>query len=103
MWSCRRVIQEVMLEGGVEKNRVVVRRRGAVLVRLPITWQDRWVVVTETCDVTAHEGQLIIPAFSEGKEPKREKKEKKPTNISQRYYMCQVCTVFFFGELSSRQ
>lgn len=62
-----------MLERGVQKSRVVVRRRGAALVRLPITRQDGRLVVTETCDVIAQERHLVVPALSEGKEPKHEK------------------------------
>lgn len=58
-----------MLEGGVEEGRVVVRRRGAALVRLPVARQDRRLVVTETWDVTAQEGHLVVPTL-EAKEPK---------------------------------
>lgn len=58
-----------MLERGVEKSRVVVWRRRAILVRLPITGQDRRLVVTETCDVIAQERHLVVPALREGKEP----------------------------------
>lgn len=57
-----------MLEGGVEEGRIVVRRRWAALVRLPITWQDRWLVVTETCDVIEQEGHLVVLTL-EGEEP----------------------------------
>lgn len=71
----KRVRQEHMLEGRVEESRVVVRRRRAVLVRLPITWQDRRVVVTETCGVTAQERCLFVPTLSEGKEPEHNKKK----------------------------
>lgn len=66
-----------MLEGGVEKRRVVVRRRGAVLVGLPVTRQDRRLIVTETCDVIAPERRLVVPTLSEGKEPKQTRKTRK--------------------------
>lgn len=57
-----------MLEGGVEEGRVVVWRRGAALVRLPITRQDGGLVVMETGDVIAQEGHLVVSAFK-GEEP----------------------------------
>lgn len=64
----QRVSQEQMLEGGVEKSRAVVWRRGAALVRLPVTWQDGRLAVTESRDVIAQERHLVVPTL-EGKEP----------------------------------
>lgn len=40
-----RIRQEQMLEGGIEKGGVVGRRRVAAVVRLPVTRQDRWLVI----------------------------------------------------------
>lgn len=57
-----------MLEGGVEKSRVVVRRRRAALVRFPITRRERRLAVTETGDVIAQERHLVVPALSEAAE-----------------------------------
>lgn len=54
--------EEQMLEGGIEEGRAVVRGRRAVFVRLPVTWWDRWLVLT------AQEEHLVVPAL-EGKEP----------------------------------
>lgn len=71
-----------MLEGGVEEGSVIVGRRGASLFRLPVTRQDRRVIFTETCDVTAQEGHLVISTLGEGEEPKRTTRTNKvPTQI----------------------
>lgn len=77
--TSRKICMQIgqMLERGVEKSRVVVWRRRAILVRLPITGQDRRLVVTETCDVIAQERHVVVPALREGEEPLTHKK----TNI----------------------
>lgn len=62
-----------MLEGGVEKGRVVIWRRRAILVGLPITRQDGWLVVMEPRDVVAQERLPVVPALCERKEPKYKK------------------------------
>lgn len=64
-----------MLEGGVQKSRVVVWRRGAALVRRPIRRQDGRLVATETADVIAEERHLVVPALSERKKPINIQKE----------------------------
>ena len=63
-----------MLEGGVQKSRVVVRRRGAALVRRPIRRQDGRLVATETADVIAEERHRVVPALSERKKPINQKR-----------------------------
>lgn len=62
-----------MLEGWVEKGRVVVRRRGTPLVRLPITRHDGRLFVMETCAVIAQEGHLVVPTLTEGEDPEHKK------------------------------
>lgn len=63
VYSCQRMREEQMLEGGIEEGGVVVGRRRAAFVRLPVTRQDRRLVIS------AQEGHLVVPAL-EGKEPK---------------------------------
>lgn len=70
--------QAWMLKGGVEEGWVIVWRRGASLVRLPVTWQDRGVIFTEACNVTAQEGHLGVSTLGEGEEPKQTDWDKLP-------------------------
>lgn len=58
-------------ERRVEEGRVVVRRRGAPLVRIPVTRQDGRPVAMETFGITARAGHLV--ALSEGEEPENRK------------------------------
>lgn len=57
-----------MLKGGVEKRRVVVRGRRALL-RLPVTLQDGGLVATVTGHITQ---RLLVSAHHEGKKPETE-------------------------------
>lgn len=61
--------QQQVLERGVEESRVVVRRRRAALVRLPVTWGDGRLGAAQACGVTAQERRLVVPALGEGEEP----------------------------------
>lgn len=65
--------EEQMLEGGVKESRVVVWRRRTILIRVPVTLQDRRPVVDETCDVIALERNLGVSALCERQEPKHSK------------------------------
>lgn len=60
-----------MLKGGVEKCRVVVGRRRALL-RLPATLQDGWLVAMVTGHVTQ---RLLVSAHRERKKPETEEKQ----------------------------
>lgn len=64
-----RVWHEWLLKRRVEKSRVVVWRRGAALVRLPVTGRDGRPAVTEAWDIAAKVRHLVVPALSEGKQP----------------------------------
>lgn len=66
-----RVWHEWLLKRRVEKSRVVIWRRGAALVRLPVTGRDGRPAVTETWDIAAKVRHVVVPALSEGKPPYR--------------------------------
>lgn len=72
VWSCQKITRGQMLEGGVEEGRVVVWRRGAALIWLPIR-QDWGLIAMETRDVTAHDGHLVISTLGKGEKPELKK------------------------------
>lgn len=79
--------EEQMLEGGVKESRVVVWWRRTILIRVPVTLQDRRPVVEETCDVIALERNLGVSALCERQEPKHNNH----ANICDRVFMWTSC------------